>query len=216
MLFLLIISLLSPFPLTVLAITQCIEPGHPLFRQFSAPPPLREDCLAIAAQIPLLPHDPRDNNAVGRPASPNFPFLPRAVLVHGTCTVQLSYSSEPIPQVSIYGNIASYQTLLRGQIRSPETPLSGESVAQIWSAARSAITEVTGQCVVHGRAGLDWAYLNIPEIPHAWYLVQVVRAQRQARFRQEQAYERALLGDADGANANAPRNMYGMTVWRVP
>ena len=215
-------SLLLAAPILVLADLQCFPSPPEDFENLQhviplAPPP--EDCLAIAAQIPLLP-DFMDVES--HHYQPSFPFFPRAYFIRGQCTVRISYSSELAPSANIHLPSGSFYTMFDRQEKTPIAPLSVTSVANIWSAARSAMMEVTAQCLPDDWAGIKWDFVNVPEIPDAWYLVEISGTDTSSRswFQRNMRKERRALVGVDPALMTTSHlrweNRFKMTFWQVP
>ena len=207
---------------TVLADLQCFPPPPANLEniQYMVPrPPPPGDCLAIAAQIPLLLELPA---AEAHHLPPTLPFFPRAYFIHGECTVRISYSSEQAPSANIHLSSASLDTIYDRQEQTPVAPLSVTSIASIWRAAKLAVIEVTAQCLSHDWAGIKWDFVNVAEIPGAWYLVEVAGTDPGSRswLRKNMRKERRALRGIDPAlvaSSDLMRdNKFKMTIWKVP
>ena len=144
------------------------------------PPPLRKepttDCLAIIAHIPSVPLPiPGDLfSAARRPR--DSPFLPRAVFRYGECIVQISYHSTPHPAPEYgFGGFRTDIFVRQARRSAPHQSLSDASIFQIWTASKLAIQNIVAQCTISAWWGLNWEFVNVPEIPGAWYAVEVSR-----------------------------------------
>ena len=157
----------------VFAATYCRPTAH-----LGALDPPTTDCLAIVAHIPSVPL-PIVANPWAALYPPNSPFIPRAVFRYGECLIRISYHSTPHPSAEDGpGGFETGDLVEEARRFTPDQPLTGASLFQIRTASKLAIENIIAQCTTCAFWGLNWEFVNVPEVPGAWYAVELSRNTR--------------------------------------